>query len=728
ALSYTVTLPTYSSGDVAIITAFKDQDLGDWSIASDGWELGSTNRASSGRDRSTAVFYKILGAGEANPSIDYSDATNDEISWTCHVFRSTVALTNEYILASLAFASNQNVQNPDFPVVNIADGGGMAFCVQMQTHDDCTAVGAPSGFTIGETIWGSVKDNRQQLVFYNLDMPSGTTSIGGGTSTWNATASEYSVYTIILGIPPLIKIDDAPIELYDGNANKVATGFGFGSSQGSGKLELGDNSSYASATLVVQNIDNWSDASIQFDINQGAISDGLVYIFITNDNGDIASWGATIGEVSYTEYISGLTPDHWWRFNGDFVDEVGGKDANNQSYDPTPTFSSTELVKGTTQSMLMTDPGSNTEPGDSTLMNTAQHQRRCIVGWFRLEKVQLVPSAIFEEGGGVNNHYFAVGFGNTLLVNVANSNTGNYFKIQVISDFKLKANRTYMVSHRFEGNGFGNYCGLDIDGVPQSKVAGGEPDNDVMASHSGDISFGKPDANLDTGGTDISYKGAVPCHRGEWASWAGNESGGGMIDSITTPELRRMFLLGMVADVDIVTDTTTNMQADFASYANSAIADAALCMRVNVPSDATDLTVTATNMIFDQGASKQIQWTGSGVLTIVNEGSSNVLASECHATIGGNIVIEIPATFTVDTVLSGSRVEIYDNEVSNLENHDTKLAYTNSSGTSFQYSHSGTTNDIVVKVFKTGYNEQVIPYTLGTTDQVLYASQQIDTN
>lgn len=76
--------------------------------------------------------------------------------------------------------------------------------------------------------------------------------------------------------------------------NITITGTDFGASQGTGKVEIGDNATYGAATLVELAVDSWSDTSIQIDMQEtvtgNSIRDdvafGTLYLFVTNDAGD----------------------------------------------------------------------------------------------------------------------------------------------------------------------------------------------------------------------------------------------------------------------------------------------------------------------------------------------------------------------------------------------------------------------------------------------------------
>jgi len=91
-------------------------------------------------------------------------------------------------------------------------------------------------------------------------------------------------------------------------------------------------------------------------------------------------------------------------------------------------------------------------------------------------------------------------------------------------------------------------------------------------------------------------------------------------------------------------------------------------------------------------------------------------------------VLSPEITFTVSGLITGSIVEIYDNEIIDNGNNNTKLAFDNNSGTSFSYPHAGISNDVRVQVIKDGYEEIIQDFTLSNVDQSLNIVQEIETN
>lgn len=78
---------------------------------------------------------------------------------------------------------------------------------------------------------------------------------------------------------------------------------------GSGKLELCNNSSYASATIKVeQTIDSWDNFNISTTIVEGTLSPGTVYAFVTTDLGQINDTGYSVTLTGAAPTTSGVKP------------------------------------------------------------------------------------------------------------------------------------------------------------------------------------------------------------------------------------------------------------------------------------------------------------------------------------------------------------------------------------------------------------------------------------
>jgi len=642
--AFVVTMPTHAAGDVCIISAYKDQDTGDWSTASTGWVLLSSNRASSGRDRSTAIFYKVVGASEADPTIDYSSANSEEVSWTAQVFRtSTGTISTSNVIGDFSYGSDQNIQNPTPTSITTSKSGQCLAIFQMQTHDDCTAAGAPIGFTLSETIIGGTKDNRQQLTAYDLDAgAAGLKTFTAWTSTWNASVSEYSIYTVTLTLDPVIGIDSIDVEMDWGDLNKVADGFGFEAVQGTGKVEFW--SDVLGTIKVTQTIDSWSDTSIQFDTVQGGLSDNTAnYIVATNDSGDESiPLPITFGVPAYSFMLLGLNPDHYWQLDNDYLDTgVGGatRDMTSGVVGTHPWVGA--ITEESSVSMHFDDVLDRREIVDSPFMNvTITSSERTICGWIQLGGIQKTLGAIWKEGGGVQNLALLIGIGNTLMAQMADS-PGNIGNVQAVGGTRLAANRPYHILMRYSLDETIREMRLFIDGEEQSlELTDGNPMGvGVFNTHGGDVVWGDPDNNLETGGTDIAYAGQEDCRYAHWASWSDNSISTGALDKTT--EIRDiLFRRGALPKYTIAEGTEIAMQASLDSQLeNSTVEDWPIGIRVSPPTSGSDLELVAKGIDFSSRTTIDLEWRGTGTLTWVNNIGSSIDATKLYATKNGTISI-----------------------------------------------------------------------------------------
>ena len=658
ATSITCTMPSFSSGDLAIITAYRDQDVGDWTTNTAGWTRNISRRDQSGRDRSTAVFYKVLGSSEPNPVLQYSNGNSEEYSWMVHVFRSDKDLTQGNVLGDFQGIGQQNNPAPPTPTVTLTQDNSLIICVAIITHGDITSVSGPTGFTMADSLFGSSQVHKQQMLAYDLDGGSaGTKTLGNWNNNFSNNRGEYTSYALTFVQDAAVQvtgIDDGRVDA--GDTNQVITGSGFKTQNGTSRIDIGDSANYATATKVQQtSIDSWADTSIQFDANIGSFSDGTLYLWVTNRDGDRSdAFEFAKGLPDYPQFVKQTAPDIYHRFNNSYADEQGFFPANGQTSSGSFGFVTTPITRNNTHSWTINDDLSRIEMADTAFTNvTVTHTRREIGGWIRLDRVHQPPSGIWEEGGGVNNLYIVVGFGNRLLVNVADSSNG--FKAQAFSDFKLAVNRDYHVLMRMEGTGGINGIECYIDGVLQSSAAVGTPlGSAIMATHSGDFCYGRPDSNLDTGGTDIQYPGATGTLYSDWVTYS--EYGGGA-PMLGTERRFNLFEMGARASVTISAGTQSAMQTQLDALANTVQPDKPLCILVETPTSGSDLTLEANNVTFDPRASIHVQWSSPGTLTWKNLNGSN--ASISSASNNGTINIETPSVLSLTGIQAGTEVRIY---------------------------------------------------------------------
>jgi hypothetical protein len=433
----------------------------------------------------------------------------------------------------------------------------------------------------------------------------------------------------------------------------VITGENFGAVQGTGKVELSDNAAYGVGTLVEQTVTSWSDTSIDITSVHTGLSNGIVYLFVTDDAGETSvATEHTLGIKTYGSFIDDLIPDHRWSFDGDYSDVGQGglnRPANN-NVSGSPSFTANPLCRGVTQSVLINALGEGFAMANSTNMNDGTQVRRTMHGWIMVTDVLTALTAIYEEGGSVNNAAILIGFGNILMGQVAD--TGDFY-IQAYSDFKLEPNRPYHVVWRFGASSASNTFTMFVDGQEVSVTKGNPVGASDLDSHTGDISWGDPDS-LEVGGTDVLFASPVGCRYNEWASWR-VELGDSQISG-------DLFQAGMTSLQTLSADTGANMQIALDALASTDFGNWPCALEIEAPTDSPDLTLVADDITFNPGCTYDIQWQGSGTLTWINQGTSNASKASTFLSAGTvEFVQAVPITVTVrdiDTKLpvEGARV------------------------------------------------------------------------
>ncbi|MCP4650974.1 MAG: PQQ-binding-like beta-propeller repeat protein [PVC group bacterium] len=131
----------------------------------------------------------------------------------------------------------------------------------------------------------------------------------GGGDVYVYVTDDYghvsSGYQVKLAANPLITdIDDEVF--YDGETSVTIIGDAFYAAKGTGKVELADSATYATANKVEQTTTSWGNSSIDFTVNRSTLSEGSLYVFVTNDDA-LTSAGYAV-YVYDLPSISGVDP------------------------------------------------------------------------------------------------------------------------------------------------------------------------------------------------------------------------------------------------------------------------------------------------------------------------------------------------------------------------------------------------------------------------------------
>jgi len=439
--------------------------------------------------------------------------------------------------------------------------------------------------------------------------------------------------------------------------NVPIVGTSFGAIQGTGKVEIGDNSDYVTATKVTQTIQSWNDTGITFDVVQGGLPEGVLYIFVTNDSGhrNLVGFVIVYGQSPYFDDMLSLTPDHYWIMDNTYDDEtgvltVGARPLTNETGPGGGAdFSATPISRSTDYSWHITGDTQMRGCADSLNMNDAIQTERTFGGWVKFGSLQKPMSVVYKEGGGVNNLAFIMGFGNIMMAQFADTNDDN---VQAYSDFNLAIDRPYHISMRFSYDEVGaKEFRFLIDGVEQLVTDGNPLTATDLDRHVGDINFGRPDVNLEMGGSNIIFNGPENCQYSNFASWSTALN--------KTTEIREvLFELGAISDITL-SGTSAVIQSTMDTLSGVERQDSPLAIKIIEPTDASNLDLILDNITFNERVSIDIQWMSSGTLNLSLINGSSVNGSKISTPNGGTVnVIQIP-TLTLTNIATDTEIRIY---------------------------------------------------------------------
>ncbi len=681
AQSLTFTVPAATTTDDLILVFVKQSENTGAQVWDDdggggnGYTRAQYNRTTSGRDQETAVYWKFATSGsEANPTFTWnSGGTNEPMSGIMEVYRDVDP--DFFDSSQVTYLSGTNDANPPNAGAGTIDFDDSWIVVNhAATHDDISTVAAPTGYTLRSQVWnGTADDHRNNFTadISNIDVSASPyTPPDWGHTVLNSTP-EYHCYTVQLTETQSIAVTGGTVldGFNWGDQNLTVTGKGFGATQGTGKVEIWDDTS--GTTKTTQTIDSWSDTSIQIDTVQGSLpNDTTVYVVVTAQvNGESNKASTNVGLLPYNEVmVSEMKPDHYWRLNNTYDDTgVTGPVRNMTSgIVGTWTFNTAEIVDGNTHALNYSSVTNRRECADSPNMNiTIDSAERTLSFWLELGSIQPELACIWKEGGGVQNLAFFTGVGNTLLFQGADT-PGFAINAQAWSDFKLALNRPYHICGLYSLTD--DELLLFIDGVEQTDTDGNPLGTGSFNSHSGDIVWGDPDTNLETGATDISYNTHSNAKLSDFATWSDNSTNTDA-GRISDTDIRdKLYRRGAIPDDTVSSGTEAAMQTALEAL-NETRTDSPLSLRVEGSTSGNfELTMEDSSgnpWTFEDRISSQVEYRGSDTLTLVRTPGGNLDAAKCWSLSGGTVTVvdDVDLTLTVrdiddNSVIVGARVRI----------------------------------------------------------------------
>lgn len=407
--------------------------------------------------------------------------------------------------------------------------------------------------------------------------------------------------------------------------------------------------------------------------------------------------------MTYSTDIDTLSPDHRWEFDGDVLDSVSTADCTNVGLvltDAGICVDATNCITSNGTSDRATLPTVTDINGTVT--------RKIMAGWFLTTAINTPPKRIYGEGNNSTCFQIVMAYGNNMMLECVEPTN---FVLQVYG-IPAVPNRAYHLCGVFEGSGFGNEVKFYIDGVEQllATPTNRQPNSTDLNSR-GVGQFADPSGTVGVGGDVVILNAPLNGKYNQWASWSGV--------SLTTTQIRETLF-----EKGAIPETTITNQAGLDSLASTVRGDSPLAILVNVSGS---ISLTADNVTFNPLCSIHVQYNGTGVLTWINTNGSD--ASIGSTTSTGSIVFENPATLTINGILNGAEVRIYDDEIADNGSMDTELdGIESNSGTSFVFNHSGVSNTVIIQMMADGYVEVIKSVVLSPNNQTVTLFPVVETN
>ncbi|MBP9750112.1 MAG: hypothetical protein KBD21_05280 [Candidatus Pacebacteria bacterium] len=207
--SIQVSIPAGSATDdlmiATVIRNAESANAGGWTAPA-GWNMLYDQTDTSGGDRRTAIFYKIHNGAEATPTFTAGISVNKEMSGMIHTYRgvdTTMPFDVTFVAGSHKNAGADDATPQNRPITTVSQNA-LVVLAHFANLDDVTSALSPDFYTLRGTIFGGVKDNRQQFVA-DAVAPTPSTETPGSwnhVDNQNPDAQDHTTVTLVLRPAP----------------------------------------------------------------------------------------------------------------------------------------------------------------------------------------------------------------------------------------------------------------------------------------------------------------------------------------------------------------------------------------------------------------------------------------------------------------------------------------------------------------------------------------------
>lgn len=373
--------------------------------------------------------------------------------------------------------------------------------------------------------------------------------------------------------------------------------------------------------------------------------------------------------MAYGDDIDVLGNSHRYILSADANDSVGTNNGTNTG----GVFTGSQICEDTTNSYVTNSTADTVRLPAIATINSVAQTRKAVCGWFMTTAIQTPPRIIYGEGTSTTNFQFVCAYGNNSMFEVTEPTN---FNIQVFGPV-LVPNRVYHLCGIFEGSGFANEAKFFVDGVEQTlAVPSNRKPGTADINSRGIGSFGNPPTGEGIGKQSLTITAPI---NGQYSQWAMFDGANAVLTDIEIRE--ELFEKGALPVNTITAGTQSIIQAELTL-------DESNVNGINTPNDIRieqvtgdgNLQVNLINRTFDPLSSIHIQYMGTGILTIINTGTSN--GSKGSTPNGGTIIFKSQVDVSVTAkdastgvAVVGARVYLLDSSGNIVIN-----GLTNSSG------------------------------------------------
>jgi hypothetical protein len=405
---------------------------------------------------------------------------------------------------------------------------------------------------------------------------------------------------------------------------------------------------------------------------------------------------------------------HLWKLDGDasdFIGTVNGTLAGSSYIGPGIIQDSTTSLSTTTITSRMTLP-------DSADINSGSIQNKVVTMWFSIDKQITFFTRLWGEGGRTNTFQLVMGFGNSITFEIFKDGE---LSLQIFSDIALIPNRNYMLTLVFSGDTYENIVNAYIDDKIQLNANPiDRVPNITSLGQPTPIEVGDPVGTVALDGTDILLT-APPAGL---FSYIATKTGNSSSPILSSFDVRDIFAYegGAIPEYTITSGTQANMQSQIDLLDGTIFGNYPVSLKIQEVSGGGQLVLSSGSLEFNPLTSIDIIYESS--LSQLNWTNTQANATTSY----GNVVIENPASLTVNFTEIGSEVRIYDDNGNDKFLGDELAGVESSAGISFVFTHSGQTNSIAVQVIKDGYKEILLFLTINSDNRTINLTQALAIN